>query len=243
MIPIEGWLIDEARPLTEAHMEELDRELADAGPRSRGSAQNRPTLAVSVHNVVIHDNRKWFGEADIRLDALVVAGYGQAEDPSSFFMPKTVSFARVSDGDNLPIGDGGVIVFHGPTSHFLDVFLMVSRDRKDTDDLSELLKARLGSAEIQGAVAALAGLAIAAPPVAAVTAAIGAAGVLGEFAYRLLRSATGATIGLYRNSHLQFRDGFGIGPHPGPGKLTFRVKDLSFRYEIAREEDLPRVVS
>ena len=76
-----------------------------------------------------------------------------------------------------------------------------------------------------------------APQVAAVTAAIGAAGVLGDFAYRLLRAATGNTIGLYRNSHLQYRDGFGVGPHPNQG--TFRVNDLSFRYEIARESAAP----
>jgi hypothetical protein len=154
-------------------------------------------------------------------------------------MPKTASFARVSDGDRLPIGAGRLLVFHGRVSHFLDVLIMVSRDRKDTEDLASLLAGKLGSKEVQAAVGALLGLAVAAPPVAAVTAAMSAAAVLGDFAYRLLRSVTGTTIGLYRNSHLQFRDGFGIGPHPGPGDRCYQVKDLSFRYEIALEEPSP----
>lgn len=115
--------------------------------------------------------------------------------------------------------------------------MLVSRDQKDSADLATLLKSSLQSDEMRGAVGGLLGLAVAAPQVVAVTAAIGAAGVLGDFAYRLLRAATGNTIGLYRNSHLQHRDGFGIGPHPGQGR--FRVNDLSFRYEISLESASP----
>lgn len=234
MNPSSGWLIDESRPLTSVHLEELDRELADAGPVARGG-QNLPTLAVSLHDVVIHDTRKWFGEANIRIDALVVTGYGTSDDPSSFYRPKTASFSRVRDGDRLPIGDGGWLVFHGAVAHFLDFFIMVSRDRGDTQDLSSLLSTRLGSEETKAAFGSMLGLAVAAPQVAAVTAAITAAGVLGDLAFRVLHAATGATIGVYRNSHLQGRDGFGIGPHPGPGRENYRVKDLSFRYEISAE--------
>jgi hypothetical protein len=230
------WLIDETKPLTEAHLEELDRELADVGPTSRGG-QELPPLAVSLHDIVIHDNKKWFGEAAIRLDALIITGHGRHDAPRSFYMPKTVSFGRVRDGDRLSIGTGGLLVFHGQVMHFLDIFLMVSRDRKDTQDLAGILTEKLGSEEMQGAVAVLLGLAVAAPPVAAVAAAMSAAAVLGDFAYRLLQTATGATIGLYRNSHLQFRDGFGIGRHPGPGDRCYRANDLSFRYEIALEQD------
>jgi hypothetical protein len=230
------WLIDETKPLSEAHLEEIDRELADIGAASRG-AQEFPTLAVSLHDIVIHDNKKWFGEADIRIDAFVITGYGTQDDPHSFYMPGTARFGRVRDGDRLPIGKGGWLVFHGKAMHFLDIRIMVSRDRKDTQDLAGLMTARLGSDEMKGTVAALLGLAGAAPPVAAVTAAMSAAAVLGDFAFRLLQNVTGATIGLYRNSHLQFRDGFGVGQHPGPGDRCYREKDLSFRYEIAQEEE------
>jgi hypothetical protein len=228
------WLIDETRPLTGADREDLDRELADGGVGTR-SVQSRPTLAISLHDVVIHDTKKWFGEAEIRIDALVVTGYGQANDPQSFYMPKTQSFSRVRDGDRLPIGDGGLLVFHGVASHFVDLLIMVSRDRKDSDDLASLLASRIQAPEVQSAVGALVGLAVSAPAVAAVTAALGASAVLGEFAYRILRATTGATIGLYRNSHLQYRDGFGVGGHPPPPRRTYTANDLSFRYEIALE--------
>jgi hypothetical protein len=233
-----AWLIDESRPLTDTQIDQLDRELADRQPGSRGGgADDNPTLAVSLHDVVVHDTRKWFGEADIRLDALVVTGYGTADDPGSFYMPKTASFGRIRNEDALQLGPGGLLIFHGRAAHFLDVFVLVSRDQQDSVDLATMLKSSLQSDELRGAVGGLLGLTVAAPHVAAVTAAIGAAGILGDFAYRLLRAATGTTIGLYRNSHLQYRDGFGIGPHPGHGR--FRKNDLSFRYEISLESASP----
>lgn len=232
----DGWLIDETRALTDVQIDRLDRELADSGPDNRGGGgPDQQTLAVSVHDVIVHHNRKWFGEADIRLDALVVTGYGGENDSSSFYAAKTTPFARIKDSDKLQIGSGGLLVFHGPASHFLDVFLMVSRDRKDSADLATLLMSSLQSDEMKGAIGGLIGLAVAAPHVAAVIAAIGAAGVLGDFAYRLLQASTGSTIGLYRNSHLQHRDGLGIGAHPGPPEGVFRANDLSFRYQISLE--------
>ena len=236
MAATDGWLIDERVPMTAAQIDQMDRELADVGSGTRGSGGELPTLAVSLHDVVIHDNRKWFGEADVRLDALIITGYGEKDSPESFYMPKTASFARVKDSARLQIGPGGLLAFYGPVAHFLNIFVMVSRDRKDSDDLAAILKTGLQSQEVSGAVGSLLGLAVAAPQVAVVTAGFAAAGVVGEFAYRLLRQATGSTIGLYRNSHLEVRDGFGIGQHPGPAPAAFRENDLSFRYDISLEQ-------
>lgn len=230
------WLLDETKQITNAHLDEIDRELADAMFVSRGGKEF-PTLSVLIHDVTIYDNKKWFGEADIRLDALVITGQGTQSDPGSFYMPKTASFGRIGDGETLPIGDGGLLVYHGSARHFLDIFIMVSRDLKDTENLASILTEGLGSEKMKAAISGLTALALAAPTVSAVTAAVGAAGVLGDIAYHLLQAATGSTIGLYRNSHLQFRDGFGVGSHPGPGKRCFRVKDLSFRYEIVSDPE------
>jgi hypothetical protein len=231
----DGWLIDERTPLTTAQVDHLDRELAD-GSGTRGADGGLPTLAVSLHDVVIHDNRKWFGEADVRLDALVITGYADQASPGSFYRPRTASFARVKDSDKLQIGPGGLLAFYGPVAHFLDILIMVSRDRKDSDDLATILSGGLQSPEFTGAVGTLVGLGAVAPHVAVVTAAIAAAGAVGDFAYRMLRRATGGTIGLYRTSHLEVRDGFGVGQHPGPPPATFRQNDLSFRYEISLEQ-------
>ena len=229
------WLLDETRPVDDAVRREMERELpTDRSVALRG-AQEVPFLAMRVHDVVIHDNKKWFGEADIRFDVLIVHGHGKADKPESFYMPGTFRFGRVKDGDRLPIDNSGLLVFYGKPLHFLDIFIMVSRDRKDSDDLAALLSEQLQSDELKAAMGTLLGLAIAAPQVAVVTASIGAAAAIGNVAYQVLQKATSNTIGLYRASWLQYRDGFGIGWHPETE--AYQVKDLSFRYEILIEDE------
>jgi hypothetical protein len=235
------WLIDKSRPLDEADLDALDRELADVGTSRGGRAL--PTLAVTLHDVIVHDNRSWFGGADIRLDAIVITGCGKPnnpskpKDPTSYYSPNTFRFSRVKGGATLGIGSGGLRVFQGKVAHFLDIAITVSRDRKDTDDLAVLLTDKLRSKETQDAISPMLALATGTPTIAVFNAALAAAGVLGEIAYRALKVATGGdTIGIYRNSHLQVRDGFGIGPQPGPAKQSLRVQDFSFRYEISREK-------
>jgi hypothetical protein len=228
------WLIDRYAPPSAADVEEIDRNLASEGTRLRGGKRAARPLAASLHDVTIHDNRKWFGEADIRLDALVITGYGDPKDPASFYMPKTDSFPRIRDGDALPLGRGGLLMFHGPASHFVDVRIMVSRDRRGAQDLAKLISGAAGSGETGDALGTLLGLAAAAPQAAAVAAAVKAAAALGDLAFRLLQAATGETIGIYRDCHLEYRDGFGIGRHPVPDGV-FRKMDLSFWYQIARE--------
>lgn len=223
------WLIDETSPLTE-------KELCNIGKQDR-SAQNTYQLAVTLKDIIIHDNKKWFGEADIRLDALVITGYGQKDDPLSFYMPETVVFPRVKDGDPLPIGEGGLLIFYGTAQHFLDIRILLSRDTKDTDSLASLLKNNLKSAEVKDAMGALLELAVSSPQLATVKAGIIGASILGEFTYRVLRNACGSTIGIYCNSHRQYSDNFGIGPHPCPPASSYRAKDLSFRYDITLEEE------
>jgi hypothetical protein len=193
-----------------------------------------PTLAVSLRDLTIHNNRKWFGEADVRLDALVVHGHGALGEPDSFYTPQTFRFARVADEDPLPIGESGLLFFYGRPLYFLDLFLTASRSREDSDDLSSYLQQGLGDPSLKDAFGDLASLVVA-PHVAAVTAAVQAAARLGEFAYQILRRVTGSTVGLFHTSWLEHRDGFGLGRHPEQG--AFRVKDLSFAYEITVEKE------
>ncbi|MCP5152991.1 MAG: hypothetical protein H6983_02410 [Ectothiorhodospiraceae bacterium] len=230
----ERWLIDERPPLSEADVETIEWKLAESGPTLRGG--HTPTLAISLHDLTVHDNRKWFGEADIRVDALVVTAPAPSGEADTAYRSQTARFPRVADGATLPLGDGGLLVFHGPARHFLDLQLTVSRDRDGTEDLSGLLADGLASDEGRSAIDALLGLTRLVQPVGAVTAAIAGAARLGDLAYRLLRTATGATIGLYRGAHLEHRDRFGIGAHPRPPRHAFRVNDLSFRYQVSVEE-------
>jgi hypothetical protein len=231
-----GWLIDQRTALTDSQLDLLERELADSGPDPRSPSRGTAMLAVLIHDVVIHNNRKWFGEADVRLDALVITGQGAADDETSSYVPRTESFARVKDADTLQIGPGGLLAFHGEARHFLDILILVSRDTKDSSDLATILAGAAQSGELIGGVGALLGVAAATPQLAAATTVLGAAGALGDLAYRLLSRATGNTIGVFRNSHLNLRGEFETtSHHPGPPPQTFRVNDLSFRYEIVLE--------
>ncbi|MBI3972120.1 MAG: hypothetical protein HY332_12585 [Chloroflexi bacterium] len=229
-----GWMIEELAPLDAVAIEELTRELPSGRPGTFRGAEEAPSLALRIKELVVHDTKKWFGAADIRLDALIVHGHGKPDQPASFYMPQTFRFPGISDGDRLPIDETGLLIFYGKPLHFVDIFITVSRDRQNSDNLATLLQRELQSAEMQGALGTLLGLAVAAPQVATVTAAIGAAALVGEFAYRVLSKATGSTVGLYRGSFLQYRDGFGIGLHPEDGPR--RIMDFSFQYEILLDQ-------
>ncbi len=197
----------------------------------RGS--RRASLAIRLNDVVIHDVRKWFGGADIRLDAIVVDGGGGVDgggDDRMFYQPSTARFPGVKDGDRLPIYEPGLLVFFGQPRHFLDLSIMVSRDRKDSEDLAALMGKVAASDEWHGISTTIGALAAGAPPVAAIVAALQSAGTLASYAVKILGEITGDTIGLYRTHYLQHKDRFGLGRHPDDG--AYRERDLSFWYDV-----------
>ena len=230
------WLIDEsAFPDTNTIEQKVEREI-NLKPSTRGgreSLEELLNLAIRIQDIMIWDTKKWFGEAEIRLDALVVHGNAIADNPQSIYMPQTFRFPAVKDKDRLPTGESGLLIFYGQPQYFLDIFILVSRDRKDSEDLANLISKQLNSSEIKESLAALLSLAVVAPQAAAIASAMGSASIMGNFAYQVLDRVTVNTIGLYRNSWLQNADNFGIGRHPHQG--SHKVKDLSFFYEIVQE--------
>jgi hypothetical protein len=223
------WLIDETSPLT---VKELTASLPDDSTSLRGA--NRANLAVRLNDLVVHDTRKRFGGARVRLDAIVVHGVAIEEaTPASFYQPTTFRFEDVRDGDRLPIEAPGLLTFYGRPRHFIDISITMSRDTDDAGDLSDLIATGLNSSEWKDASGELLGLAVAAPPAAAIVAAVGAAAVIGNLAADVLQKVTGKTIGFYRTAYLQHRDRFGLGRHPETD--AFRHKDLSFWYEIVAD--------
>jgi hypothetical protein len=198
--------------------------------RSRKKSSTPRTHAVRLNEVIVHNNRTWFGEGDIRLDALVVHGNGSDAKTADFYQPTTFSFPRVRDGEALPIGAPGLLLYYGQPTYFLDLFVLVSRDRGNSDTLAKLLEQKLSAQEMTPVVKPLLELATSAITASAITLALQAAVTIGNLAYGVVHAATSNTIGLYRTSFLQAADNFGAGPHPAAGYLT--VKDLSFKYEI-----------
>lgn len=174
------WLIEEP-----ADARAVARSVVFEGARQeRGKAAPAPaqTVALRLHDVLIHNNKKWFdifGGADIRLDAVVVQGNMIEADPAAAYVPTTMRFSGIGDGDRLPTDDYGMLLYYGYPRHFLDISIIVSRDSRDTDDLSTRLAKEMNSGAMKGAMATLLGLAVAAPSAAAVTAAIAAAATMG----------------------------------------------------------------
>ena len=231
------WLISETRDLDQATMRQIERE-TPAGDRSldRG-AHGSPRLAVLLRHVICHDVQKLFGAAEIRLDALVVSGRGRPDRPDSFYMPGTFRFSDIRDHQQLPIDPNhGLLIFNGKPQHFLDIFIVASRDRQDSDDLATLMRRALSDDQTQGAVSALCALATATPVAAAIPAGITAAAALGDLAYRVIRSLSDKTIGMYRGSFLQYRDRFGVGRHPA-GDSRFIENNLEFWFETVLDHD------
>lgn len=196
-----------------------------------------PGLAVRLHDLVVHKNRKWFdflGGADARVDVVVVQGNvldGQAQATAAY-APATFRFQGIGDGTRLPTDEQGLLAYYGWPKHFLDISVIVSRDRGDSDDLATLLIAQAEDPKVQAALTTLAGLAVANPPAAAVAAALGAAAALGNLAYQAIRQVSDKTIGLYRGNRLAYPDKFGLGRNPTDG--SYRERDLSFWYEVLR---------
>jgi hypothetical protein len=227
------WMIDEAVDERTVRRSVLAAsafaERGDAAPASPRA------LALRLRDVIVHDNKKWFDlvkGADVRLDAIVVQGNILADDPRNAYAPVTFRFPEVGDGDALV--DEPLLVYYGWPEHFLDLSVMVSRDTRDSDDLAMLLSDAAGNPDFQTAVAGLFGLAVAAPPAAAVVAALSSARALGDLAYRAVRAASGTTIGFYRGSRLAYPERFGLGRNPAQG--NYRKQHLSFWYEVLEAE-------
>lgn len=226
------WLLDETLPLDESANRSISTSLSRVQDTARGAPGSGVSIALRLNDVIIHDVKKWFGGANVRMDAIVVNGAPASDE--GFYQPVTFRFPEVKNGERLPIAEPGLTFFYGKPRYFLDVSILVSRDRQDTKDLADLIVERTGKTEWKAAAGVLLGLAIAAPQAAVVTAAIGASVTIGNFALDVLREVTGTTIGLYRASFLQERDRFGIGRHPSVG--SYRMKDFEFWYEIVPDK-------
>jgi hypothetical protein len=197
----------------------------------RGGVKLEHNLAIFVKPLKVLDTQKWFGEAEIRMDAIVVQG---GEKADTLYHPKTFRFPRVKDGDDVATGENGLMIFYGKPAHFLALSIMLARDTKDSDDLAELIKAQAGSDDFKKAVGDLAMLAAVSPQAAVVQAAVNAGLTLGELAYKFIREISPSCLGLYRASWLGNLHRFGIGRHPKQGTET--QKDFQFGYEIVLDK-------
>jgi hypothetical protein len=213
-----------------------DQALGAITQTRRGTGASEAPLAVSMNDIVIHETHKWFGGADIRLDVLAVHGNVSAEQDGSWYTPTTASFPNVKDGARL--NAEGMLVFFGWPRYFLDLFIIVSRDTKDADQLSELLRDRLAGDDAKGAVGDLLAL-VAAPAAAVVAAGTKAALTIGSIAYDVVSSVTTKSVGVWRTSWLEHTHEFGLGRHPAADGDSIRASDFSFWLDVRRDVASP----
>ena len=219
------YLIDETEPPSDD-----EARAARSRPHGFEEAEQYP-IAVALREMRILDTKKWFGEAEIRLDAFVVT----AASGDTAYTPGTFTFPQIRDGDQLQIGESGLPLYMGHPRGLLDISIVASRAQEDNTSLAQLI-AQAGD-DVASLLGQITKLTAAAPHVAVISAAGGAAVKLSTVVLRLLQEFTGTSIGLYRNAWWEYRDNFGIGRHPDDG-TWYRKNDLEFRYEIFRNEPL-----
>ena len=222
------YLHAESRPGEEPPFEideRPDPSLRLVVPRAAGPVPRR--LAVRLNEIVVHSNHA-LRTATVRIDSLVVTRASHREEP---YRPSTYRFTGVRDGDRLPMDN--LLLYEGPVSGFLDLAIWVSRDDTKGLDLAELFRREATGEDVNGAIALLASLAVAAPQAALAAGAVGAVAVLVRASAVLLDKATGKSIGVYRTSllpHERFGAGDPAARYPAEGLL--RARDMSFSYEV-----------
>jgi hypothetical protein len=220
------WSIDETTPLSAREAEQAALE-----PLAFDAETRLAPLGVVLHDVTIHDVKRLFGSANVRIDAIAVT-VPAVDGSSELYQPKTFTFPAVSKGARLPI-DAGLLLYLGQPQYFLDLSITASPAKDDAPDLDQLL--RDAAPDAGDAFGKIAALAMASPQALAIGAAATAAGHIASMALGLLRAATGNTIGLYRTTWFEHRDAMGLGRHPIEDMTVFRANDLEFWYEIFRD--------
>src|SRR5262249_32914110 len=133
-----AWQVREGSEISELRGADLELEVNSAY-RSGGDRKHESNIvAVRITEMVIHNNLKLLGGADIRVDTLVVHGK-RPGGKSDLYQPGTLRFPDVRDEQHLPFGEKGVLIYLGEPRYFLDIFINVSRDNKDAPDLHKLL--------------------------------------------------------------------------------------------------------
>jgi hypothetical protein len=197
-----------------------DRTTRGLQPRSAVTPPSR--LAVRLVNLRVQHNKALF-KAAVRIDALILTG----GDEEVVATPFTFRFPDVADGDLLPADN--LLLYHGDVRDFLDIAIWANRDDDKGVDLAVLFEDAVNDDTVQGALAVVGGLVVAAAPAAAAAAAVGAVATVVRVGASLISAAVGKEIGLYRTSFLPFEQ-FGLGRQPSEGFRT--AKGIDFAYEV-----------
>lgn len=221
------WLQEDEEPFKEGLMI----------PAASRSARSKTSHTVLLRSVRVNNNKKLFGSSDVVVYAIVIDGYPDMQSGKPFWAQQ-FAFPDVKDGATLAAIDPdlGVVVYQGRPADFLNVYLLVVRDKQSTRDLAKVLNENLvaeGLGMVTGAaISTYAGL----PP-----------GITVEMARDLIKKAVETTldffskqkdpvIGVYYASLLA-QSSYGVGMHPVeyPPKLISCGNALDIAYEVRQD--------
>ncbi len=113
----------------------------------------KATYSILLRSVRVVNNKSLFGSSDVIVYAVVLDGH-----PGRPFWAQQFAFVDVTDGATLGgiDPDLGVAIYQGQPRGFLNLYLMVVRDKQGARDLAEVLSNNL----VAGGLGTLAGVAI-----------------------------------------------------------------------------------
>ena len=116
----------------------LDQGRLVAGAARAGRSKQEYTLR--LRGVRVLNNRKLIGQAEVHLHTVVIDGYPDMESNKPFWT-QSFMFPNVKDGDMLSIDpDLGVQLYRGKPEDFLNLYVMVVRNRQAGRDFADVLK-------------------------------------------------------------------------------------------------------
>ncbi len=123
---------------------------------SRGT-RTKATQSVLLRSVRVLNNKSLFGSSDVIVYAVVLDGYPDMKSKQPFWAQQ-FTFPDVQDGATLKAIDPnlGVVIYQGRPVDFLNIYLLVVRDKQATRDLAKVLSENL----LAEGVGTLAGAAI-----------------------------------------------------------------------------------
>jgi hypothetical protein len=205
-------------------------------------AASRATRAKATYTLLLRSlrvvhNKSLFGSADVIVYAVVLDGYPDMKSGKPFWAQQ-FAFPDVKDGATLGAIDPalGVAVYRGRPADFLNVYLLVVRDKQATRDLAKVLSDNLvaeGIGTIAGAaISTYAGL----PPGITVPMARDLTRKAVETTLAFLAQQKNPVIGVYYASLLAEQD-FGAGLHPAgfPPALLRCGDALEIAYEVKKD--------
>jgi hypothetical protein len=203
---------------------------------SRG-ARARATFTLLLRSIRVLNNKALFGSADVIIYAIVLDGYPDMKSGKAFWAQQ-FAFPGVNDGSTLKAidPDHGVAIYHGRPADFLNMYLLVVRDKQTTRDLAAVLSDNLvaeGLGTLAGAaISTYAGL----PPGITVPVVRELAKKAVETTLDFFAEQKNPVIGVYYASLLA-RQNFGKGLHPAafPDALLPCGDALELAYEVTMD--------